>query len=401
MAKNIIQVDPAKFPWLDLRRYTFSMGAEKNGIVYLAGETASAYDPKEGKVLCKGDLLEQTKVIYEKLGVVLEAAGLSFENVVKTVDYINPVALPQYRQTGEIRRQYLGSNPVVVSTGICVHSLLRPDALLEVNAVAVRGHKQAVNPGYGRYAQLTYVPAVRTGEILWFSGTVGSQEKDGKRLYPQNTAQQVALGYQSLGPVLEAAGARPGDVVENLDYIDPQAKLQYRNVSRSRRDFYQGQYPAATGIIINRLLRPEGHVELELVAVTGEGRQEVRIPEWERRFRRLTHVPGVKKGRLLAISGQVAVDHATDQSVGGWDVVAQADQAYANIARVVAEAGYSMDDIINTLEFVTPNGVMGYRAVGDVRRKYFGKAFPAATGVAVHQLLRPELLIEVVALAVV
>ena len=67
--------------------------------------------------LCKGDLLDQTRVIYEKLGVVLEAAGMSFDNVVQTVDYIDPAALPQYRDTGAIRREFLGGTPVG-ATGI-------------------------------------------------------------------------------------------------------------------------------------------------------------------------------------------------------------------------------------------------------------------------------------------
>ena len=64
-------------------------------------QTASEYDPSVGAVVCKGDLLDQTRVIYEKLAVVLEAAGMSFDNVVQTVDYIDPSALPQYRETAQ------------------------------------------------------------------------------------------------------------------------------------------------------------------------------------------------------------------------------------------------------------------------------------------------------------
>ena len=69
MSKNIIEVDPARFPWLDLNRYTFCMGAENGGILYLSGQTASEYNPGPGRVVCKGNLLDQTRVIYEKLAV--------------------------------------------------------------------------------------------------------------------------------------------------------------------------------------------------------------------------------------------------------------------------------------------------------------------------------------------
>lgn len=59
-----------------------------------------------------------------------------------------------------------------------------------------------------------------------------------------------------------------------------------------------------------------------------------------------------------------------------------------------------MDDIVNTIEWVAPSGMMDYRKVGEVRRKYFGDRFPSATGISMHQILgRPEGLIEVTAVA--
>ena len=400
MSRNIVEVDPQKFPWLDLTRYTFCMAAENAGVFYLSGQTAGAYDPAEGKVVCKGDLLEQTKVIYEKLGVVLEAAGVGFENVVQTVDYVYSIGLPQYRQTAEIRRQYLGDSPVA-STGICVERMLRPDALIEVSAVAIKAPKRAIDPASGSSQQLTFVPGVEADDIVWLSGITGREIVDGNRRYPRSTARQVELSYQSIGLVLEAAGALPSDVVKSLDYIAPQARLQYRDTGAARKDFYGSQYPAATGIFINRLLRPEAHVEVEVVAVKGGSRQEITVADWDGHFGHLTYLPGVKKGRMVHISGEAAVDHTTGQSVGGFDLAAQAEQAYGNIARVLAEAGYSMDDVVNTIEWVAPNGLMGYRGVQEVRRKHFGDSFPSASGVLVHQLLRPELLIEVTAVALV
>ena len=401
MGKNIIEVDPAKFPWLDLNRYTFCMGAENGGILYLSGQTASEYDPELGRVVCKGDLLDQTRVIYEKLAVVLEAAGMTFQNVVQTVDYIDATALPLYRQTGEIRKQYL-RDTAVGATGICVERLLRPDAFIEVSMVAMKGVKNPINPGWERYGQLTYVPGVEVDNIVWTSGFLGSETVDGQTHYPQDTARQVELTYGIIGEVLAAAGAGPGDVVKTLDYISPLSLLQYPDTAQVRRRFFGDRFPASTSIPVNRLLRPDGHVEIEVVAVKGGTREEIRVPEWEQNYGGLTQNAGVKKGRLLQISGQSSVDHATGATVGGYDIVAQAEQAYRNIARVMDEGGYSMDDIVNTIEWVAPNGMMEYRKVGEVRRKYFGDRFPSATGISMHRILgRPEQLIEVTAVAVV
>ena len=159
--------------------------------------------------------------------------------------------------------------------------------------------------------------------------------------------------------------------------------------------------PAATGVVVNRLLRPEGHVELEAVAVKGGERQQIVLPEWEAQYERANAVPGTKKGRMLHISGQSAVDHATGESVGGFDVAAQAEQAYRNVSQVLAAAGYTLDDVVNTIEWVAPNGLMGYREVQEVRRRLFGRDFPSATGVMAHRFTRPETLFQVSAVAVV
>jgi enamine deaminase RidA (YjgF/YER057c/UK114 family) len=401
MSKNIIEVDPAKFPWLDLNRYTFCMGAENSGILYLSGQTASEYDPESGKVVCKGNLLDQTRVIYEKLAVVLEAAGMGFENVVQTVDYIDATALPLYRETGAIRQEYLKGSPVG-ATGICIERLLRLDAFIEVSMVAMKGEKKPINPGWDRYGQLTYVPGVEVENIIWTSGFVGSEDVNGQSNYPQDTARQVELTYGIIGEVLAGAGAGPDDVIKTLDYISPQCLLHYPNTADVRRGFFGDRFPASTNIPVNRLLRPQGHVETEVVAVKGGTREEIRVPEWEKDYGGLTQSAGVKKGRLLQISGQSSVDHATGATVGGYDIVAQTEQAYSNIARIMEEGGYSMDDIVNTIEWVAPNGMMDYRKVGEVRRKYFGDRFPSATGVSMHMILgRPEQLIEVTAVAVV
>ena len=401
MVKNIVEVDPAKFPWLDLNRYTFCMGAENAGIVYLSGQTASEYDPELGRVVCKGDLLDQTRVIYEKLGVALEAAGMDFDNVVQTVDYLDAIALPQYRQTGAIRREYLGETPVG-ATGIIVERLLRPDALIEVSIVAMRGCKKPISLAGDRYAQLTYVPGVEAEGIVWTSGFVGHEEISGENYYPQDTTRQMELTYDILGEVLAGAGATPDDVVKSLDYISPQCLLQYPNTSGVSRNFFGGQFPATTSIPVNRLLRPDGHVEIEMVAVKDGTREEIRVPEWEKNYEGSKRNFGVKKGRMLQISGQSSVNHASGATVGGFDIVAQCEQAYANIARIIQEGGYSMDDIVNTIEWVAPNGLMDYRKVGEVRRKYFGDRFPSATGVSMHRILgQPEQLFEVTAVAIV
>jgi enamine deaminase RidA (YjgF/YER057c/UK114 family) len=395
-------IEPEDFPWLDYKRYTFSMGVEKSGVLFLSGETASEYDPASNRVVCKGNIVEQTRLAYEKIKRVLEAAGGSFNNVVRTVDYVNPQGLADYRGTAAVRQEYFdGSWPV--ATGIMVERLLRPDALIEVDAIAVLdAKKESVNPGWARYDRLTYQPGVRAGDLLCISGMIGTFDYTGSgEERPRSTAaEQTVAIYDTMGQVLKAAGANPGDLVKTMDYITPACVSGYGSTAELRRQFSQGVLPASSGIVMNSLLRPEALLEIDSIAVMGGQRREVQVPGWAGHRSGLPCPPGIRNGKYLFISGQTALDPRTGSIVGGDDVIAQCRQAYTNIREVVEAAGGTLNDICKTTEFVTPQGLDNYRAVGDLRKELFGAAFPAATGVVVNSVPSPGLLIYVDAIAI-
>jgi enamine deaminase RidA (YjgF/YER057c/UK114 family) len=405
MAKDIVQVSPEKFPWLDLNRYSFSMGCMKGDFLVIAGQTASCFYPEEGHIRCKGDVVEQTKLAWEKIGTVLDAAGMTYDNIVKTVDYIDPTALPKYKGTAEVRRQYLGDSPVA-ATGIISHDILRPDALIEINAVAVKGKKEIVfpkGPDFEHYKGVTYTPGVKVGNKIWLAGTIGSErDVTGKRVHPAETAEQLKLSYREMDQVLKAAGAEPSDVLYAVDYVSAHAGLHYSEVDKARQSYFKGTYPATADVIVNRLLSSNAHVETEMTAVTGVQREEFRIKSWDKSYDQITSSQALKMGNIIYFSVQASIDHTTGESLSfNYDVVEQGRQAYRNLAKLCAEGGITMDDILYTVEFLPPNALDAYKGIGKVRKEFFGDRFPAATGMVMHGLRRPEQLIEVLAVAAV
>jgi enamine deaminase RidA (YjgF/YER057c/UK114 family) len=98
----------------------------------------------------------------------------------------------------------------------------------------------------------------------------------------------------------------------------------------------------------------------------------------------------------LYLSGQVALD--VGMNVVGSDIRTQAERALSNVQDVVRAAGGTMADIVHlTLYFVNRDDAPGYFEVAE---RFFGANPPPATGVVVAGLLRPELLIEIDAQAV-
>ncbi|MFR9725764.1 RidA family protein [Streptomyces sp. MS19] len=104
-------------------------------------------------------------------------------------------------------------------------------------------------------------------------------------------------------------------------------------------------------------------------------------------------------GRLVAVSGQVAFD-ADGTVVGPGDPAAQARQAFENLRRCLAAAGADFGDVLKLTYYVTD--VAHLPAVRAARDAYVDTARPpASTAVQVAALFRPELVVEVEALALV
>ncbi|MBQ0981638.1 RidA family protein [Micromonospora sp. M61] len=109
-----------------------------------------------------------------------------------------------------------------------------------------------------------------------------------------------------------------------------------------------------------------------------------------------THVV-VARGRLAAIAGQMAFD-ADGELVGPGDPEAQARQVFTNMGRCLAAAGGSFDDVVKLTWFVTD--VAFVPTVLAVRDEFIDTSRPpASTVVQVVALYRPDLLLEVDALA--
>ncbi|MFD7645569.1 RidA family protein [Kitasatospora sp. NPDC059795] len=104
-------------------------------------------------------------------------------------------------------------------------------------------------------------------------------------------------------------------------------------------------------------------------------------------------------GRLVQVSGQVALDEQ-GRVVGDGDAAAQARQVFANLDRCLAAAGAGFADVVKLTIFVTDIGYLP--AIREAREAYLDPArLPASSAMQVVALFRPELLIEIEALAVV
>ena len=111
-----------------------------------------------------------------------------------------------------------------------------------------------------------------------------------------------------------------------------------------------------------------------------------------------THVVLAADGRTVYIAGQVAFD-STGTMVGVGDFRAQAERVFANLRIALASAGATFSDVVKTTTFVTD--VSNAAALREIRGKYLDPARPPANSlIGVGALARPDILLEIEAVAV-
>jgi reactive intermediate/imine deaminase len=88
----------------------------------------------EGNLVGQGDVRAQTRQVFENLKAILEANGATFADAVKIGTYLT--TLDDLAGMREVRGEYLTAEPPA-STAVQVVALVVPDAVIEIDLVAV------------------------------------------------------------------------------------------------------------------------------------------------------------------------------------------------------------------------------------------------------------------------
>jgi 2-iminobutanoate/2-iminopropanoate deaminase len=104
----------------------------------------------------------------------------------------------------------------------------------------------------------------------------------------------------------------------------------------------------------------------------------------------------IKANGFVFVSGQVAIDPATQQVIDG-DVATQTDRVLRNVSEILEAAGSGLGKVVRSGVFL--NNMGDFAAMNAVYGKYFSTAPPARTTVEVARLPKDVLVeIDVIAL---
>ena len=107
---------------------------------------------------------------------------------------------------------------------------------------------------------------------------------------------------------------------------------------------------------------------------------------------------GIIANGFVFTAGQIPLDPATMQLVGGDDIAAQTERVMENLSAILAQAGASLGTVVKTTVYL--KDMDEFAAMNEVYGRYFGSHRPARSTVQAAKLPK-DVRVEIDAIAVV
>ncbi|WP_310488844.1 RidA family protein [Chamaesiphon sp. VAR_69_metabat_338] len=107
----------------------------------------------------------------------------------------------------------------------------------------------------------------------------------------------------------------------------------------------------------------------------------------------------VATGRMVFVSGQIAIDPATNKLVYDGDVAKQTEQALANMAAILKAAGATFEDVVKTGVYL--KDMNDFAKVNAIYAGYFDEATAPARACVEVARLPKDVLVEIDCIAVI
>ena len=125
--KDVVRTEAAPGPF---QGAPYSQAIKANGFVFVSGQLA--LEPGDAELM-GGEISAQTEQVFKNLRAILEAAGSSLDQLVKTTVFLQ--SLDDFAGMNEVYAKHVGSAPPARST--VEVAKLPSGALVEIEAIAL------------------------------------------------------------------------------------------------------------------------------------------------------------------------------------------------------------------------------------------------------------------------
>jgi 2-iminobutanoate/2-iminopropanoate deaminase len=341
-----------------------SQGVDAGDYVYVSGQGPRRPD---------GSLAEtfeaQVRQALDNIKAIVEAAGLTKDNVVYTQVYLTDMS-----KADEVNRAFAEYFPKVAPARAVLGVARVPEGSIQINAVAVRDlrDRRAIVPTNFPHSG-SFSPGMLTHDRLFISSIAGMEGGSGK--IPDNPAEEVDLALDRMKAIVNAAGLELSNVVFVNPYLTKEIPTKIMNEHYARR-FEFGNTPARATIEVSSL--PGGaHIEYTGVAVRDlRTRKAVRPKNMPPSP---TASPCVFAGETLYCSAKSGFIPGPHGGVYAPTTAAQLRQTMRNQLDNLEEAGMDFSQVVSTVVWLDDLG--DSKEFDPVYGQYLGPIMPSRTTV--------------------
>jgi len=114
--------------------YSHVVDAPAGRVIFISGQVPLN---TEGELVGEGDFEAQARQVFANLSAALEAAGAGWSDVVKLNYFLTDIG--ELATVRAIRDEYVDTERPPASTLVQVSALFSPEAMVEIEAVAIKG----------------------------------------------------------------------------------------------------------------------------------------------------------------------------------------------------------------------------------------------------------------------
>jgi 2-iminobutanoate/2-iminopropanoate deaminase len=235
----------------------YSYGILSGDTLFLAGLISR--NGKDNSVVT-GDIKVQTNTVMKNAGEVLEAAGMTFADVVSSRVYIRKIA--EFRDMTSTYRAFFPKDPPARATVRA--DLMGPQFDIEITLLAVKDapRRALITPnadGSPGQANPNFSSAIHIGNRLYLAGLVGSTPETRSDIRGQTKETMARIER-----TMKAAGFGWDHVVDSVVYVTDMKSYGAMNETYSR--FFRKDFPARMTAEVG-LVGPDALVEIMMTAV--------------------------------------------------------------------------------------------------------------------------------------
>ena len=256
------------------------------------------------------------------------------------------------------------------------------------------------------YKGYTFSLGLKHGDSSINSGHSGSafDPELGKAAIKGGMGEQAETAYAKQAAILAAAGRSFADVTRVVENITIAGLPYYAEAQEVRRKLFGDHQPVVDTVIVDRLVRRQAWIEVEVHAEPGGGEllhdaddnalgtDGSDLLNWRRGTVRTGHDGAVYLPTLLPID-------AKGEIIAEGDIVGQYFACLERGAELLELAGLSLSNLVQTIDYSTPATRERYPKIGRPRRDLLGPVYPGAAGILMSELHAPGVLCAIDAIA--